>query len=74
MVEPGKYRGPARLLFVAMRKLHVRMRNWGIGNRELLETDDRHVSRGTRPGIALNKLASDAGRSCQQDPAGNLFE
>jgi hypothetical protein len=73
-VESAKHRGPTRLLFVAVRKLHVRVRKRGIGGRELLKTDDRHVSRGTRPGAVLNELASDADRSCQQDPADNLFE
>ena len=61
-------------MFVAVRKLHVRMRKWGTRDRELLQTDDRHISRGTRPGVVLNKLASDADRSCQQGPAEYLFE
>lgn len=61
-------------MFVAVRKLHVCMKKWVIGDRELFKTNDRHVSRGTRPGAVVNKLASDADRSCQQDPADNLFE
>ena len=61
-------------MFIAVRKLYVRMRNWGIGNGEFLESDDRHVKRGTRPGVALNELASDAGRSCQQVPADSHVE
>ncbi len=73
-VESGKDRGPARLLFVAVRKLHVCMRKWGTGVWKLLQTDDRHINRGTRPGVVLNKLASDASRPYQQDPAVDLFE
>ena len=73
-VESAKNRGPARLFFVAVRKLHVRMRKWRTRDWELLQTDDRHIGRGPRPGVVLNKFASDADRSCQQDPAENLFE